>query len=24
VFCDVFVMQRGKVKRLISYLVEIK
>ena len=24
VFCDVFVMQRGKIKRLISYLVEVK
>lgn len=24
VFCDVFVMQRGKIRRLISYLVEVK
>ena len=24
VFCDVFVMQRGKVKRLVTYFVEIK
>jgi ketosteroid isomerase-like protein len=24
VFCDVFIMQNGKVKRLISYLVEVK
>ena len=24
VFCDVFVMQRGKIKRLITYLVEVK
>ncbi|MCI0330079.1 MAG: nuclear transport factor 2 family protein [candidate division Zixibacteria bacterium] len=24
VFCDVFIMQRGKIKRLISYLVEVK
>jgi uncharacterized protein len=24
VFCDVFVMQRGKIKRLTSYLVEVK
>jgi ketosteroid isomerase-like protein len=24
VFCDVFIMERGKIKRLISYLVELK
>jgi ketosteroid isomerase-like protein len=24
VFCDVFVMQRGKIKRLITYFVEVK
>jgi ketosteroid isomerase-like protein len=24
VFCDVFLMQRGKIKRLISYFVELK
>ncbi len=24
VFCDVFVMQRGKIKRLVTYFVEIK
>lgn len=24
VFCDVFVMQRGKIKQLITYLVEVK
>jgi uncharacterized protein len=24
VFCDVFVMQRGKIKRLVTYLMEIK
>lgn len=24
VFCDIFVMQRGKIKRLITYLVEVK
>src|SRR5688572_2221193 len=24
VFCDVFVMQHGKIKRLVTYLVEIK
>jgi ketosteroid isomerase-like protein len=24
VFCDVFVMQRGKIKRLITYFMEVK
>ena len=24
VFCDVFVMQRGKIRRLITYLMELK